>query len=202
MRKLLVVAVLLGGLVAFDLAVADDSRLRAGADSFQAGYDSRQAAIAAEEEERLEQARRSREARESGELDWDWLEEGIGDSPVETTVELINESRAAEGLVPLEHHPEATEVARAWSRHMRDDDELYHNPDYGSQLQARIPGVVSWAENVGWNHGSLERRHESFMDSPGHRDNILGDFTHVGVGIALDHDNEIVWVTHNFVTIR
>lgn len=60
------------------------------------------------------------------------------------------------------------------------------------------------AENVGyatWPGGSMTvvvpHLHQAFMDSPGHRANILGDYNQVGIGVVVDGDT--TWVTVNFL---
>ena len=53
------------------------------------------------------------------------------------------------------------------------------------------------AENVGCGQ-SADSLHQSFMDSPGHRDNIMDpDFTDVGIGVRFADDGAM-WVTQNF----
>lgn len=116
---------------------------------------------------------------------------------------LINEARSAAGVAPLAWADDLAEVAAAWSQTMAVEERQYHNPDYAEQ-------ICCWAmvaENVGNRRGVGDYRtleeavvamHEAFMDSPGHRANILrASFDEVGVGVALTEDGRL-WVTHNF----
>lgn len=73
-----------------------------------------------------------------------------------------------------------------------------HNPSYDSQ----IPGGFSIAgENVGYAGGFADNSatiHTGWMNSPGHRDNILrGSFTHVGIGYVVDAAGT-AWATQVF----
>ena len=54
-------------------------------------------------------------------------------------------------------------------------------------------GWTRAAENVayGYNVTSVV---DAWMNSPGHRANILGDFTHIGVGVAKGSDGQLYYV--------
>ena len=109
-------------------------------------------------------------------------------------VDLINQERRAHGLSTLAVRPEIVPVARAWTLRMIADDRLFHNPDLGSQLPA---DWVRFGENVGYG-STVESLHTAFMNSPGHRANVLGDFTQLGVGVDRDGRGRM-WVTVNFI---
>lgn len=119
---------------------------------------------------------------------------------------LANAARAEAGLAPLERMTEIDVVARAWSTHLATGGlDLAHNPDFSTQIP---PGWSGAAENVGWmqDNGQLsadavaERIHQGWMDSPGHRENLLNPaYTRIGVGVA--HSAEHGWyLTQNFAT--
>lgn len=111
-------------------------------------------------------------------------------------VALTNEARTSRGLPPLRVELQLTRVARDWSNTMADRGRISHRPD----LRGAIVG--DWSrigENVGVGP-SIERTHEAFMNSPGHRANVLGDFDRVGVGIYEDGGR--YWMTLNFVKGR
>lgn len=111
-------------------------------------------------------------------------------------VALTNEARTARGLPPLKVELQLTRVARDWSNTMAARRDLSHRPELGRAI------VGNWSrigENVGVGP-SIERTHEAFMNSPGHRANVLGDFDRVGVGI-YEQDGRY-WMTVNFVKGR
>ena len=112
-------------------------------------------------------------------------------------VQLINNERANNGLAPVSHHAGGQRVARAWTLQMADSQHLAHNPSYGDQLRAEGINWSTAGENVAYNH-SADAAHQAFMNSSGHRANILNpSFTGVGVGCATDAHGT-VWVTENF----
>jgi hypothetical protein len=109
-----------------------------------------------------------------------------------TFVSRINASRANAGLPPLQTHSDLVDDARAWSQRMLEAGAISHNPNLGSVTT----GWESLGENVGVgpDEGTL---HDAFMGSPGHKANILGDYTHVGVGVVSEPDR--MWVTVVFM---
>lgn len=116
---------------------------------------------------------------------------------------LINADRAEAGRGRLAAAPGAATVARNWSKRMAADGNLRHNPNVGEQLTI---DWTRWGENVGWasNGGGaslssvVKRLHKGFMESSGHRANIMGDFNQVGVGVAVD-GRGTMWATMVFV---
>ncbi len=97
-------------------------------------------------------------------------------------VALVNASRADEGLAPLTQNTDMDAVAQAWAEHLVATEQFEHNPDYSSQIP---DGWGAAAENLAGNSDAdAGAMHDQLMDSPGHYANIVGDFTHIGVGIA------------------
>jgi hypothetical protein len=123
---------------------------------------------------------------------------GAADVPAEARfLELINADRAANGLAPLSYRLDVVPVARGWTDRMVAEQRLYHNPSMSSQM----PGDwISIGENVGYG-GGVERLHTAFMNSPGHRANVLGDFHSAGIGVSTDGKGTM-WVTVNFIKSR
>lgn len=75
---------------------------------------------------------------------------------------------------------------------------LGHNPSYSAQIPA---GARASGENVGYAGGFADNAatiHSGWMDSPGHRENILrSSFTQVGIGFVVDA-NGTAWATQVF----
>ena len=82
--------------------------------------------------------------------------------------------------------------ARAHSAEMMAAGNIFHS----SNLAGVASGWESLAENVGAGP-SVSSLHTAFMDSAGHRRNILGDFNYAGVGVK-EADGQI-WVTVIFM---
>lgn len=109
-----------------------------------------------------------------------------------------NASRASAGLGALQNDPAAAAVAREWSSQMSSENSLHHNPNLVAQVESRV--TTAWqrlGENVGVGY-SASSLHDAFMNSPGHRANILGDFNRVGVGAVVEPSGRM-WVTLVFL---
>jgi uncharacterized protein YkwD len=107
----------------------------------------------------------------------------------------MNTARSVHGAVVLDRGWRLRTMADEHSRQMANAGRIFHTTSLGSRLT-----FVSWnvaGENVGAG-GSMWRLYEAFMDSEGHRDNILdGRYRRVGIGVYA-HDG-FLWVTMIFV---
>lgn len=106
---------------------------------------------------------------------------------------LLNSARAAEGLAPVSMHSDLTDDALAWTLHMQGDGRLSHNPN----LAAVTGDWDKLGENVGLGT-SISALHDAFMDSPGHRGNILGDYDSVGIAVVAETESKL-WITVVFM---
>ena len=105
---------------------------------------------------------------------------------------FVNQSRGQHGLQGLALHRQLTDKAQAWAEKLSRDGHLSH-----SYLPAGVPsGWLSIAENVGYG-STIGQVHNAFMASSHHRENILGNHTHVGTGFATGHGR--VWIVHVFM---
>jgi len=104
-------------------------------------------------------------------------------------VRLTNAERAKYGLPALQLDWELARVARYKSADMRDKNYFSHNsPTYGSPFTMMRNFGISYrtaAENIAAGQRTPQEVVRSWMNSPGHRANILKrDITHIGVGYA------------------
>jgi uncharacterized protein YkwD len=112
-------------------------------------------------------------------------------------VAALNRVRAREGLAPLEVHGELVGVARAWADTMAGANDIWHNPDLGSQVSA--PWVVL-GENVGTGY-EVPVIMQAFVDSPSHHRNIVDPrFDFVGVGVTWGSDGRM-YTAHVFMDL-
>ncbi|MFZ4454462.1 CAP domain-containing protein [Salibacterium aidingense] len=119
-------------------------------------------------------------------------------------IELTNQEREQAGLEPLKPYSELSDVARDKSEDMRDAGYFSHNsPNYGSPFDMMDTYNIEYqgaGENIAAGQRSPEQVVEGWMNSEGHRENILnGDFTHIGVGHAEGGSYGNYW-TQMFVT--
>ena len=104
----------------------------------------------------------------------------------------INQARAARGVPKLTSRSTLVSVARNWAATMASQSKLYHNP----RLTSAVSNWRYVGENVGYGPDALTV-HVAFMNSPGHRANILDrDYSEVGVGAVVVGDR--VWVAEVF----
>ncbi len=101
---------------------------------------------------------------------------------------LVNQARAAAGCGAVTADPALAAVARAHSADMRDRDYFSHTSPEGLSPfdRAEQAGVdYSRAENIAFGQADAAAVMEAWLESPGHRANILDcELTKLGVGVA------------------
>ncbi|MFS0562374.1 CAP domain-containing protein [Terribacillus sp. 179-K 1B1 HS] len=115
-------------------------------------------------------------------------------------VDLTNKEREKAGLKPLKADAELSKVARAKSQDMADKGYFDHNsPTYGSPFDMMKSFGISYktaGENIAQGQKTPEEVVEAWMNSQGHRENILNpDYTNIGVGYV---ENGNYW-TQQFI---
>lgn len=109
-------------------------------------------------------------------------------SAIEKAVlDLTNVERQKAGLQPLQIDKNLMNSARQKSTDMARNNYFSHtSPTYGSpfdQMKANGISYRSAAENIAMGQRSAEEVVKAWMESPGHRQNILTpNFTHIGIG--------------------
>ncbi|MEM1335937.1 MAG: CAP domain-containing protein [Actinomycetota bacterium] len=123
-----------------------------------------------------------------------------------TVLELTNAERAAVGLAPLVVDPLLNEAAQFHSDDQARRNELTHFGVNGESPGDRIRDTGyrfrTWAENAAMGYRTAEHVMEGWMNSPGHRDNILrSTVTEIGLGLAYT-DTGVPYWTQKFATPR
>jgi uncharacterized protein YkwD len=113
-------------------------------------------------------------------------------------LDLTNAERKKANLKPLLPNARLFAAARSHAANMAKQEKLEHELD-GKGMAERIHGegyVFSRAgENIAWNHKTPKEAITGWMNSEGHRMNILTpEFTQVGLGIAKSAKGELYWV--------
>lgn len=116
-------------------------------------------------------------------------------------IDLTNQERAKNGLPALKLDAQLSKAARAKSVDMQTNKYFSHtSPTYGSPFDMMKQFGVSYrgaGENIAMGQRSPQEVVNSWMNSSGHRANILNkSFTHIGVGHA---ENGNYW-TQMFIT--
>lgn len=117
-------------------------------------------------------------------------------------VNLLNADRAAQGLKPLTVDSSLTRLAENYAQDMINRNFFDHyNPEGQSPFdRMRQAGIsyLSAGENIAINT-SVSKAEVAFMNSSGHRANILNtSYTHVGIGVRHSA-NGSVYVVQEFV---
>lgn len=114
-------------------------------------------------------------------------------SESDTIATLVNQARASAGLPGLIHNPSLDAVAAQWANQMGATNVMSHNPTYTGQMPA---GWTRAGENVAMGQPTPSAMHTAWMNSEGHRANILGDYT--DIGIAFVTVNGATWGVEDF----
>jgi uncharacterized YkwD family protein len=102
-------------------------------------------------------------------------------------VTLVNKERANAGLKPLTVHAKLTTVALDKAKDMSDNNYFSHtSPTHGSPFDMMKAYGISYGyagENIAKGQRTPQEVMNSWMNSQGHRENILSpNFTKIGVG--------------------
>jgi len=111
----------------------------------------------------------------------------------------VNAQRSAAGLGPVERCGALERAAQAHSEDQAAASTMTHTGSDGSSLRTRVDrsGYAGWrglAENVAAGQSDITTVMGSWMNSPGHRANLLnGSYTHIGVGRAPGGTGALYW---------
>ncbi|BDH06052.1 CAP domain-containing protein [Streptomyces seoulensis] len=108
---------------------------------------------------------------------------------VARVVELVNAERAKVGCSPVELNSTLSKAAQEHSADMAAHNTMSHTGSDGSDPGSRITAAgyrwSAYGENVAYGYSTPEQVMAGWMDSPGHRENILNcSFKEIGVGLA------------------
>ena len=121
---------------------------------------------------------------------------GVAQADFESEViELVNVEREARNLHPLSYNQELTVAARLHSQDMADQNYFNHTSLDGREFYERIIDAGynyrNCGENIAAGYASPEAVVEGWMNSDGHRRNILDpDYCDIGVGYAAVAGNQ------------
>ena len=117
---------------------------------------------------------------------------------------LVNAEREKLGLAPVRFSPLLSFLARKHSQDMALREDISHLSTSGETYSDRLVEAgfyfIKNGENVAYSETFIpEFIHQGFMDSPGHRANVLDpDFDELGIGVVFIKDKGY-YVTQDFV---
>jgi len=107
--------------------------------------------------------------------------------------ERVNDERVRRGLAPLAWHDDLADIAGRWSEQMLVSGYRHSTPEFRSHPE--FPGT---GENIAMGQIDATELHVGWMESDGHRANILHpDHTDIGIGVVCRNDGRI-WATQIF----
>lgn len=116
----------------------------------------------------------------------------------QAVIDLTNAERKAAGLKPLTADPKLMAAARGHAENMAKLEMLEHTlNDKTHADRAKDAGYeFGWlGENIAWNQENAKEVLGSWMNSSGHKANILKDeATEIGVAVAKSKKGERYWV--------
>jgi uncharacterized protein YkwD len=114
-------------------------------------------------------------------------------SSVSTLLELANAQRAKAGLAPLRANSQLMRAAQTQAEQTATVRRLEHvlpdakYPRPEDRLDASGYPWRAWAENIAFGQPTPSDAVEAWMQSPGHRKNLLNPkYTELGTGVAVD----------------
>jgi uncharacterized protein YkwD len=131
-----------------------------------------------------------------------WSENAFSAASENELVALTNQSRAAAGRKALKVDSALRSIARWRSKDMIQRDYFSHDiPGYGRVFDVMSDKGYCYhiaGENIGWNNASdgtaTQKVHNAFMDSSGHRSNILGkSWDVIGIGAYKGENGKKMW---------
>lgn len=105
----------------------------------------------------------------------------IGNTQENEVVRLVNQERQRRGLRPLSVNEKLMADARSWSNTQASRSRMYHSR-------------MGYAENVAYGQPTPQSVVRDWMNSPGHRRNILAPSrSQIGVGMAYSSGGRPYW---------
>ena len=113
-------------------------------------------------------------------------------------VKLVNVERAKQGLQPLTENWQLSRVARYKSADMATKNYFSHtSPTYGSPFKMMESFGIKYSsagENIAYGQKTPEQVMTAWMNSPGHRSNIMSpSYSQIGVGYATNKSGTAYW---------
>ncbi|AKA69545.1 spore coat assembly protein SafA [Clostridium scatologenes] len=113
-------------------------------------------------------------------------------------ISLVNSQRSKVGLQPFKTNWELSRIARYKSQDMINKNYFSHtSPTYGSPFNMIENFGIKFSaagENIAMGQRTAEEVMNSWMNSPGHRSNILNpSYTEIGVGLAKNANGQCYW---------
>ncbi|WP_269236606.1 CAP domain-containing protein [Flavobacterium flavigenum] len=117
-------------------------------------------------------------------------------------LELINEYRVSIGLNSLKTVNHISFKSEEHDNYMIANKVVNHN-DFVARSENIIAvlGAKKVGENVAYDYQSPQGVLKAWLDSPSHKQNIEGDYTHFGIAVKIDAETGKKYYTNIFAKI-
>jgi len=118
------------------------------------------------------------------------------------TMKLINDYRVSVGLNVLEKINFISVKSEGHDNYMISNDVVNHDGFVDrSENIIKTLGAKTVSENIAYNYKTPQAALTAWLKSPGHLENIVGNFTHFGISIRENPENGKKYYTNIFVKI-
>jgi len=117
------------------------------------------------------------------------------------TMALINTYRVSVGLSELKQINYISYKSEEHDNYMITNNVVNHN-DFVARSEdiIKVLGAKSVGENIAYNYNTSQAVLDAWLNSPTHKENILGDFTNFGISIRVNSEGK-KYYTNIFVKI-
>lgn len=118
------------------------------------------------------------------------------------TMDLINAYRVSKGLNPLEKINHISYKSEEHDNYMIANNVVNHN-DFVARSEniMKVLGAKTVSENIAYNYSTPQAALNAWLASPGHKENIEGNFTHFGISIRENPATGRKYYTNIFAKI-
>jgi len=116
-------------------------------------------------------------------------------------MDLINTYRVSVGLNVLEPVNYISVKSEQHDNYMITNNVVNHN-DFVARSEdiMKVVGAKTVSENIAYNYNTPKAALDAWLNSPSHKENIVGNFTHFGISIRVNAEGK-KYYTNIFVKI-
>ncbi|MDD5151843.1 MAG: CAP domain-containing protein, partial [Flavobacterium sp.] len=106
-------------------------------------------------------------------------------------MDLINSYRVSVGLKELQPINYISVKSEQHDNYMIANNVVNHN-DFVARSEdiMKVVGAKTVSENIAYNYNTPQAALDAWLNSPSHKENIVGDFTHFGISIRLNAEGK------------
>ncbi len=106
-------------------------------------------------------------------------------------MKLINDYRVSVGLTELKQITHISYKSEEHDNYMIINNVVNHD-DFVARSEniMKVLGAKKVGENIAYNYNTPKAALDAWLKSPGHKENIEGDFTHFGISIRVNADGK------------